>query len=124
MCIVLTLAWSLAGRTYRFYSETPVFAFGTGLSYSSFDIRVTQPSRQQQCIDATELENIVATYYHQPHEEHHVLKVSVLVENAGPRSGAVSILGEPSLANSCHPRALACAHVLHAWACRVRDQVL
>lgn len=24
------------GRTYKFYTGTPVFAFGTGLSYSKF----------------------------------------------------------------------------------------
>ena len=27
------------GRTYKFYNDTPVFSFGDGLSYTSFDFK-------------------------------------------------------------------------------------
>ena len=77
-----------------------MFEFGTGLSYSSFEVLAIEQT-PVKCIDGTELEHTVAAALYQPHEAQYVLNLSVAVRNVGPRSGAVSILGTDRVESLC-----------------------
>ncbi len=60
--------YAMKGRTYRYFSGTPLYPFGFGLSYSTFDYRDVQCSRPTASPDDTVL-------------------VSVVVKNTGTRDG-------------------------------------
>ena len=38
------------GRTYRYFTGTPLFPFGFGLSYTSFDLGCKQASAKFECV--------------------------------------------------------------------------
>jgi beta-glucosidase len=60
-------SYSMAGRTYRFFTDQPLYSFGYGLSYSTFhysDLEVTPPT-----------------------PDNRTLQISVRVTNASPRDG-------------------------------------
>ena len=60
--------YSMANRTYRYFSSRPLFAFGHGLSYTKFQYQSAQLDCPQAAPDDT-------------------LKVSVNVTNVGDRDG-------------------------------------
>ena len=45
--------YSMAGRTYRYFSEPPLYPFGYGLSFSSFNYSDAKVSQEQVAADAT-----------------------------------------------------------------------
>jgi beta-glucosidase len=61
-------SYSMAGRTYRYFTETPLYSFGYGLSFSSFNYSDARASQPQVTADGT-------------------VTVSVRVTNAGSAAG-------------------------------------
>jgi len=45
--------YSMAGRTYRYFTEQPLYPFGFGLSFSSFNYSDAKVSQEQVAADAT-----------------------------------------------------------------------
>jgi beta-glucosidase len=45
--------YSMAGRTYRYFTETPLYPFGYGLSFSSFNYSDARVSQEQIAADGT-----------------------------------------------------------------------
>jgi len=91
------------GRSHRFYTGTPVFAFGEGLSYTAFDVEppavmLTEPALAVVRRDAQGTRAQSAVVGH----------ATVRVTNVGKRSGAASIIlyaaPPPSTAASGAPR--------------------
>eukprot|EP00041_Stephanoeca_diplocostata_P023671 m.586873 g.586873 ORF g.586873 m.586873 type:complete len:171 (+) comp22348_c0_seq1:2-514(+) len=80
------------GRTYRFYTGTPVFKFGEGLSYTSFAYSFAAPTAAVPTLSAEELSKDIALTQHRPHTAAPILRVVVDVHNTGSASGAETIL--------------------------------
>jgi len=83
------------GRTHRFYTGTPLWAFGDGLTYTSFEQNLSlssaaspvtdaQPSLSLAYADASRLFQQSAS---RPHETAAVAKAVVRVQNVGERAG-------------------------------------
>lgn len=90
------------GRTYRFYTEEPIYPFGHGLSYSSFSVysRLTPSTIQVKRLSTPQ--NNILTSFNNPNAESidvtsvqcNNLKVviAVLVRNNGPMDGSHAVL--------------------------------
>jgi hypothetical protein len=73
------------GRSYRFYTGTPVFKFGEGMSYTTFGTKVAAPTVVAASTVADESElNRASTSV--------VATVSAVVKNTGTRQGAETVL--------------------------------
>ena len=66
------------GRGYRYYTGTPLFQFGHGLSYTAFTLALVSPQQQQQQQRGRVAGQSSTTY-------------TVAVTNTGPRSGAETV---------------------------------
>jgi len=64
------------GKSYRFYSGTPIYDFGDGMSYTSFSYQVEDGDRVRVVDD-----------------EFQLFSYGVIVSNTGTRNGDVSVLG-------------------------------
>jgi len=60
--------YSMTNRTYRYFSGTPLFAFGHGLSYTTFDFKSARLASKKIAADGT-------------------AKVTFTVKNSGKRDG-------------------------------------
>lgn len=91
------------GRSYRFYTGTPVYSFGTGLSYTTFEysgfsVRThtytyTHDANANATLSVGLVDGLVAETAHRPHTAAVVASVSVNVTNTGDRTGAETVLG-------------------------------
>ena len=82
------------GRSYRFYTGEPVFAFGDGMSYTTFDTTVeSQPATFEHVLSADALAKDLTTMAQKPLEKAApVLSVKATVKNTGARAGAEVVL--------------------------------
>jgi hypothetical protein len=82
------------GRTHRFYTGNPVYAFGTGLSYSTFEIKKQKQTIQQQLVSEAQLHSQMdeglMTDLSQTAPA--VIDVSVVVTNTGTMGGKHTVL--------------------------------
>lgn len=73
------------GRTYQYYTGTPVFAFGDGLSYTTFDFKWTNKSvGRVHAIQSRDFKNMK--------DSNPVAVMEVEVTNTGKRGGAVTVI--------------------------------
>ena len=61
--------YSMAGRTYRYYSGTPLYPFGYGLTYGNCTVTALQASMQQAVVAVrndsdVETEDVIELYIH------------------------------------------------------------
>ena len=82
------------GRSYRFYTGEPVFAFGDGMSYTAFDTTLeSQPATFQHVLSADALAKDLATMAQKPLEKAApLLSLKATVKNTGARAGAEVVL--------------------------------
>jgi len=71
------------GRTYKFYTGTPVYAFGTGLSYTEFSYKWSAASR------ATHSTALIISYQQLQLSD---VNYEVQVSNTGKVGGSTSVL--------------------------------
>jgi len=79
------------GRSYRFYTGTPVYAFGSGLSFTSFDTKMVAST-----VPAV-FSTVVSEYTMLKKDTTHVATISTTVTNTGDREGdqVVQIFASP-----------------------------
>ena len=89
--------WSVCpGRTYRFFTGTPVYKFGDGLSYTTFvhtKVAADAPSAAVATLAVTALSKQIKDTQYLPHTAATVLKIEVDVANVGQRDGDEVVLG-------------------------------
>ena len=73
------------GRSYRFYTGTPVFKFGEGMSYTTFDTALATPAVVSAATVAAESKMIRS-------KTSVVATISASVTNSGSRRGAETVL--------------------------------
>lgn len=80
------------GRTYRFYSGTPVYEFGTGLSYTTFDITWSNTSNTDLKFDAEKINAIVSDPSYSRYRAEPIGVLEATVKNTGSVTSDVSVL--------------------------------
>jgi len=87
------------GRTYRFFTGEPVFKFGEGMSYTTFEATARAPAAAAAAaaaappLSAAALNADIEATRYRPHTAPVVRTVEVAVSNTGVRAGAETILG-------------------------------
>jgi len=79
------------GRTYRFYTGTPVYTFGTGLSYTTFSITWSNSSYGMN-VDAEKIDAIVSDPYYSQFRAEPIGVLQATVKNTGKVTSDVSVL--------------------------------
>jgi len=79
------------GRTHRFYTGTPVFAFGEGMSYTTFAYE-TEVSAVRSELKVADINAKVEAARYRPHLSEEVVRVSATVTNNGDMDGDEVIL--------------------------------
>ena len=85
------------GRTHRFYTGTPVFKFGEGMSYSSFEYTEVSldggsDDDPSPSLSLNDLSAQIAAHQNRPHLAPAVLHLAVGVTNTGQRDGDEVVL--------------------------------
>ena len=78
------------GRTYRFYTGTPVYAYGSGISYTTFSYRssVSELSIRKSVLE-TEVGKLNAKrQYSETEDSAPLTSISITVTNTGDRAGS------------------------------------
>eukprot|EP01060_Flectonema_neradi_P015967 TRINITY_DN225_c0_g1_i4.p1 TRINITY_DN225_c0_g1~~TRINITY_DN225_c0_g1_i4.p1 ORF type:complete len:748 (+),score=195.19 TRINITY_DN225_c0_g1_i4:55-2298(+) len=78
------------GRTYRFYTGTPVYAYGSGISYTTFSYSasVSDVSISKSVLSA-EVEKLNAVHqYSQTKDSTPLATITITVKNTGDRAGS------------------------------------
>ena len=83
----------LTGDPKRFYTGEPVFKFGEGLSFTSFETGVATAADTVTTLSAAALDTAIEATRHRPHTAPAVHAVEVSVVNTGARAGAETVLG-------------------------------
>ena len=83
-----------SGRSHRFYTGTPVYAFGHGLSYTTFDhsLRVHRAPDSATKYTRAALDATLRDTAHRPNSAPTIAVVKVTVSNTGDRHGACPVL--------------------------------
>ena len=83
------------GRTYRFYTGTPVFKFGSGLSFTSFDSQASSVTlaANDGTITVGAVNALVEAADHRPHTTATIASVTITVTNTGKVAGTQVLLG-------------------------------
>ena len=83
------------GRGYRFFTGSPVFAFGEGLSYTTFrhQAAAVRASAPAASLSAAALGADIEATRHRPHLAPVVHTVRIVITNVGVRAGAETALG-------------------------------
>jgi beta-glucosidase-like glycosyl hydrolase len=80
------------GRTYRFYTGTPVYEFGTGLSYTNFSIVFSNTSDFVDTFEATKINALVSDPYYSRITADPLAATQATVTNEGQVTSDVSVL--------------------------------
>lgn len=83
------------GRTHRFYTGTPVYPFGAGLSYTKFSYSLITTNIVS--ISSKLAHTHLNQYYHSSHKAPTLFTVEIMVKNIGSLSGTevVLLFGHP-----------------------------
>lgn len=93
------------GRGYRFYTGTPIYPFGTGLSYTTFVYKIFDSV--DITLKSSMINEAVQMYEHEPHKAPALLTIDVIINNNGSRDGSDSVLvfvSAPAAGGSGHRR--------------------
>lgn len=80
------------GRTYRFYTGSPVFKFGEGMSYTEFKYGVPTVEEIGGELSLQRLESAVQQAKYRPHTSERILRISTTITNVGNVAGDEVVL--------------------------------
>jgi beta-glucosidase-like glycosyl hydrolase len=81
--------WPSPGRTYRFYTDMPVYPFGFGLSYTTFSYQWSTLKRE---FKREQIHSIITAGDYSPYTTEPLADETVIVTNTGKVTADVSVL--------------------------------